>query len=177
MWVLSWIDDVPKPNPGCGCLLWVIIVVVLGILFGEAVLQKDIDGDGKICYTWTERVVNSKGLQINEIYYGKIRLKTTASDSYYEELLLTIVLNEDKSFKGSWTNRWSVLWDEQSINGEWDYLLHDDMVYRVLMFEKALGGVNELYVDENLKVVLYDVFEDDEFSGDRFVGAFSTKRP
>ena len=95
MWVLAWIEEAPKAAGGCGCFTALIIMVVVGTIFFESLLHKDLDKDGKIAYTWTEEVINSEGLKPNIDYYGETKLRRTMSDKLVDTIIWNLKMNED----------------------------------------------------------------------------------
>ena len=184
MWVLKWIEVAPKGCGGCGgCLISLIVIIVIGTIFLEVLLKKDLDNDGKIAYDWTEEVKNSDGIKPNIEYQGVLKLQTTASDKYKETFWLEMTLNEDYTFKAYWTTRPGTL-DEREVSGKWDYYVYDDNVYRKLEFERDSfknPHFTELYVDKDMCVYIYDIYNDEisqeqYFSSEQSVGRFKEKR-
>ena len=167
-----WIKDAPEGGGG-GCM-GIVIAVGLSVV-AEGFMHKDIDGDGKIGWTWTEEVLNSEGMKPNVPYWGAIRIRTTASETYYEKVHFSIYLNDDNTFSGYHHKGQRLYFEEDS--GTWDYWLDGDgNVYRVLTFGSYYDRLtSEIYVDKDLNVILYDIYEDDHFSKDNIVGSLQTK--
>lgn len=94
-----------------------------------------------------------------------------------------MTLNEDYTFKAYWTTRPGTL-DEREVSGKWDYYVYDDNVYRKLEFERDSfknPHFTELYVDKDMRVYIYDIYNDEisqeqYFSSEQSVGRFKEKR-
>ena len=167
-----WIKDAPEGGGG-GCM-GIVIAVGLSVV-AEGFMHKDIDGDGKIGWTWTEEVLNSKGLKPNVPYWGQMRIRTTASETTYDIVPFSVYLKEDNTFCG-YHNMYRRLYFTEDI-GSWDYWLDPEgNVYRHLTFENSSENpTTDIYVDKDFNIILYSIYEDDHFSKDNIVGHLQTK--